>query len=350
MRIYLPLLSLVLAVSLFGQNKKFSWQDACFNNPGAPYCQGHDFAIKKSVPTADPKSQGVVTNRSAGSTPRNATTQSGTAALITIGGIDWRFADPFPDALIGINFNALSNSPLARSLVTQLGAQQGIAAADMQKIFDGMSDVDQVAISMRANRMVVMITGRVANADLPAPEAGGLKVVPVSGNAMLVGHADAVDQAARRIAGPNWPSDLTRDAQARQAASEFWAIGSPALAGPQAAGSGLRKFYLTVSIRNRFISDVAFEFNAIPPVATVRQMQTAMGALTLEGNTAHLRMSMEAAEVQQKFASIAASPFGQRLSDLIAAAKYIPARDTAVPKQTKPVIYGLDDGPRVVNQ
>ena len=347
MRINIPVLCLVLATSLSAQKK--SWQDACFNNPGAPYCQGHDYAIKKQVPTADPKPQGVVTNRSMPSAARTSTTQGGTAALINIGGIDWRFADPFPDALIGINFNALSNSPLARSLVTQLGAQQGIAAADMQKIFDSMSDVDQVAISMRANRMVVMITGRVANADLPAPEAG-LKVVPVTGNAMLVGHADAVDQAARRIAGPNWPSDLTRDAEARQAASEFWAIGSPALVGPQAAGSGLRKFYMTVSIRNRFISDIAFEFNAIPPAATVRQMQTAMGALTLEGNTAHLRMSMEAAEVQQKFSSIAASPLGQRLSDLIAAAKYMPARDTTVPKQTHPVIYGLDDGPKVVNQ
>jgi hypothetical protein len=34
----------------------------------------------------------------------------------------------------------------------------------------------------------------------------------------------------------------------------------------------------------------------------------------------------------------------------VAAAKYLPARDTSVPKQTKPVIYGLDEGPKVVNQ
>jgi hypothetical protein len=292
--------------------------------------------------------KGTGGNSSTGSNMRNNGAQA--PALLVVGSIDWRFADPFPDALIGINFNSLSASPLARNLIAQLGAQQGIAAADIQKIFDGLSDVDQVAISMRANRMVVMVTGRVTNADLPAPEAG-LKVVPVTGNSMLIGHSDAVDQAVRRIAGPpNWQSDIARDAAARQAASEFWAIGAPGLAGPQAAGSGLRKFYVTVSIRDRFISDIAFEFNAVPPPNTIKTMQTSMGAVTVEANIVHLRTSMEADEVQRKFASIATSPFGERLSALVAAAKYLPVRDTSVPKQTKPVIYGLDDGPKVVNQ
>jgi hypothetical protein len=347
--IHVPALSLALAVSLCGQAKKFSWQDACFNNPGAPYCQGHDFAIKKSVPTnAAPPPAAI---RGTGGQRPSPTTRSNAApALLVVGSIDWRFADPFPDVLIGINFNSLAASPLARNLISQLGAQQGIAAADIQKIFDGLSDVDQVAISMRANRMVVMVTGRVTNNELPAPEAG-LKIVPVSGNAMLIGHSDAVDEAVRRMAGPsNSQSDMARDAAARQAASEFWAIGEPRLAGPQAAGSGLRKFYLTVSIRSRFVSDIALEFNAVPPPNAIKAMQTSMGAVTVEANFVHLRMSMEAEEVQQKFASIATSPFGKQLGNLVAAAKYLPARDTSVPKQTKPVIYGLDDGPKVVNQ
>jgi hypothetical protein len=217
----------------------------------------------------------------------------------------------------------------------------------MQKVFDGLSDVDQVAISIRGGRMVVMITGRVTNADLPAPEPG-LKAVPVTGNSMLVGHAEAVDAALRRIAAPSWPTDLTRMAEERQAGSEFWAIGAPALVGPQAVGAGVKRIYMTVSIRDRFISDIAFEFNAVPTAAALKTWQTSLGAITVEGNVAHVRMYMEENEVQQKFSTIAASTFGQRLSTLIEAAKYIPARDTAVPKQTKPVIYGLDDGPRVV--
>ena len=58
----------------------------------------------------------------------------------------------------------------------------------------------------------------------------------------------------------------------------------------------------------------------------------------------------EADEVPQRFGQIAFSPLGQRLAGLVMAARYLPVRDTTAPKQTKPVIYGLDGGPRVLNQ
>ena len=58
---------------------------------------------------------------------------------------------------------------------------------------------------------------------------------------------------------------------------------------------------------------------------------------------------MEAGELQQKFGQIVASPLGDRLEALVEAARYLPMRDTTVPKQTRPVIYGLDGGPKVVN-
>jgi hypothetical protein len=125
--------------------------------------------------------------------------------MIAVATIDWRFADPFADALIGFNFGGISASPLARGVVTLLGTKQGLAEADIQKIFDGISDVDQVALSVRNNRVVAMITGHVADSVLPAPEAG-MKAVPVSGGVMLIGHADAVDQAMRRIAMKGAPT------------------------------------------------------------------------------------------------------------------------------------------------
>jgi hypothetical protein len=53
--------------------------------------------------------------------------------------------------------------------------------------------------------------------------------------------------------------------------------------------------------------------------------------------------------VQQRFGQIAASPLGQRLGVLAETARYLPAPDSSVPK-TKPVIYGLDDGPKEVHQ
>ncbi len=257
--------------------------------------------------------------------------------MIVVGGIDWRFADPVADALVGINISRLSASPLGGSLIAQLGANQGLTEADMLKIFEGLSGVDQVALSVRDNRIVAMVTGRFTNSTLPAPEAG-LKAVPVSGNAMLGGHADAADQALQRIAMKSPP----------QANSELWAVGSPGLVGPQAVSAGMKRFSLTVSIRDRLASDVAFEINGVPNANTLGMLQTTFGNATLEGNVVHVRTSMEADDVEQRFGQTAASPLGQRLAALVKAARYLPVRDTTVPRQTKAVIYGLDGGPKEV--
>jgi hypothetical protein len=59
---------------------------------------------------------------------------------------------------------------------------------------------------------------------------------------------------------------------------------------------------------------------------------------------------MEANEVQKRFGQIVASPFGQRLAALVKAARYLPVRNTTVPSQTKPVVYGLDGGPKEMNK
>ena len=353
MRIPILTLGLLWAAAGLWAQSRFSWQDYCFKNPAAPFCPGHDYAIKKPAPAKDTAPRSVITNPHP-STPRNeaprtATSRIATPALMVVGGIDWRFADPFPDALVGINFEGISTSPVARSMIAQLGANQGLGEADIQKIFDGLAGVDQVALSIRANRVVVMVTGSVTDSTLPAPEAG-LKVVPVSGNAMLVGHPDAVDQAVQRMARQSPPAELTPLAEQLQASSEFWAIGSAGFVGTQAISAGVKRFSLTVSIRNRLASDMAFEFNGVPSAGTLKTWQTTLGATTLEGNVVHLRTSMEADEVQQKFGQIAGGPLGQQLAALIQAARYLPARDTTVPRQTKPVIYGLDGGPREVNQ
>ena len=342
MRVGILALGSLWAASLFGQARRTNWEDLCFKNPALPVCQGNDYAVKHPAPAKDAAPRSVVTN------PLAPTTKTVTPSLIVVGGIDWRFADPSADALVGLNFNGLSASPLARSLITLLGAKQGLTEVDIQKIFDGMSGVDQVALSVRNNRIVAMVTGSVAGSTLPAPETG-LKAVPISGS-MLFGHADAVDQAVQRIAMKGPPTELTRLAEERQASSEFWASVSPGLVGPQAVNSGVKRFLLTVWIRNNLTSDVALEFNGVPSPNALSMWQTKLGAAAAEGNTVHVRASMEADEVRQKFAQITGSPLGEGLAALVEAARYLPARDNTVPKQTKPIIYGLDDGPRVVNQ
>ena len=342
MRIRILALGLVSAIGLCGQAKRFSWQDLCFKNPAAPVCQGNDYAVKpqkKETPTPS-----VVTNPfpSQGVKASPANRSSANPAMIMVGGIDWRFADPFADAVVGFNFSGISGSPLARSLVTSLGTKQGLSEADIQKIFDGISDVDQIAFSVRDSKVVAVITGHVADAALPAPEAG-IKAVPVSGGVMLIGHADAVDQAMQRISMKIPPTELMRSYQARQANSEFWAVGSARLAGPQAASAGVKQFALTVWIRNSLTTDVALELSGVPSAGALQTWQKQLGSgATVEGNTVHVRTTVEAAEVQQKIAEMTAGPLGQSVAALVEAARYLPVRDNTVPKQTKPIIYGLD--------
>ena len=347
MRIRILAFSLIPAACLFGQSKRFSWQDLCFKNPAAPVCQGNDYAIKPQKKEASAPS--VVTNPFP-SAPQGAKTspaKSASPSMITVSAIDWRFADPFADAVVGFNFSGISGSPLARSLVTSLGNKQGLSEADIQRIFDGISDVDQVALSVRNasgnSRVVAMITGHVADASLPAPEAG-MKAVPVSGGVMLIGHADAVDQAMQRIARKGPATELTRSYEARQTNSEFWTVGSARLAGPQAASAGVKQFALTVWIRGRVTTDVAVELDGIPSATAVQMWQKQLGSgASVEGNTVHVRSSMEGSELQQKVGEITAGPLGQSLAALVEAARYLPVRDNSVPKPTKPVIYGLDN-------
>jgi hypothetical protein len=345
MRIFILSLGLLCASALFGQGSRSTWQDRCFNNPALPYCQGRDYAVKPTKPENN-STPAAVTNRSFNANP-GSRSGSRTPSMMMIAAVDWRFVDPFADAVVGINFSRVVDSTLAQSLVAQLGAKAGLTEADVKKLFEGLSGLDQIALSMHDNKFVVMLTGAVADTTPPAAEMG-MKAVPVSAGVMLFGTSDAVDQAAQRINMKVPLSDMAKSAQERQAGSEFWAIGSARSMGPQAANAGLRRFFLTVWIRNNLISDLAFEFNGAPNARTLQAFSKLGG--TLEGNVLHSRTAIEASELHQKLAEVVASPVGDQLAALIGAARSLPARDTTAPKQTKPVIYGLEGGPKVVGQ
>ncbi len=328
-------LGLLFAASLHGQRThKFSWQDACFNNSTAPYCMGHEDAIKRSARTKESVA------RNAGAPREN------TPLPINSGGIDWQFADPLADAIAGFNFKELSASPLARKLVVQLGVTEGVTEAEMKKKLDGLAGVHQVAISTRDSRIVAMITG-VSVSTLPALEAGW-KSVPVSGDMILVGHADAVDQAVQRIASNGPLSDSIRLAQERQLKSEFWAVGSGRFVGPQAETATLQRFSLALSAEDHLTIDATFEFNAAPAAAPFPFWPT-LGDAAIDNNAVHTQKVMESDEAQQRVGQMASSSLGQRLAALVTTGRYLPFRDITVLKKTKPVIYGLDDGPKVIN-
>lgn len=351
MRIRILALGLVGAACLYGQARRFRWQDLCFKDPAAPVCQGNDYAIKKQPAQAKSTSTtNVVTSPSVVTSPHPSASRIVTPAVIVVGGIDWRFADPFADALVGLNVSRISASPTAHDVIALLATKQGVSEVDRQKMFDGLSGVDQVALSVRNNQVVAMIIGSVADSKLPSSEPGR-KAVPISAGAMLVGHSEAVDQAMQRIAMKIAPNEMMRLAEERQASSEFWAIESASALGPQAPSMGVKRFLLTVWIRDRVTSDVTLELNGVPTATATRRWEAQFGsAATVEGNTIHTRAQMEAVEVQQKIGQIADGPLGPSLAALVEAARHLPVRDNTVPKQTKPIIYGLDGGPREVNQ
>jgi hypothetical protein len=329
----------VCAAGLFGQygHQRFLWGEACFKNPAAPYCQGHDFAIKPQKPSKDGTTHGT------DSSPFPATPETETPSVIVVGGINWRFADPFSDALAGFNFNKLSASPLAHSLIAQLGASQGIGEADMRKIFERLSGIDQLAISLCDNRIVVMVTSHAADATLPLLDPGW-KSVQVVGNAMLIGNAGAVDEAVQRISAQEPLTDLMRRAVEFQSESDFWVAGS----GSQA--TGVKRFSLAASMGDHFTANAVFELNQAPDADMLKLWPATLAGATIDGNLIYVKASIEADEAQQRFGQLAGILLGQRLGALVKAARYLPLHDSNPKAHTKPVIYGLDDGPKEVNQ
>jgi hypothetical protein len=99
-------------------------------------------------------------------------------------------------------------------------------------------------------------------------------------------------------------------------------------------------------MRNLITSDMAFEFDGAPNADALR----IWGDSTIEGSVVHVRTSMEADEAPKRFGETASSLLGQRLAAVVKAARYLPGYGITVPKQGGVVIYGLDGGPKEVNQ
>jgi hypothetical protein len=328
------ILSAACTLGLHGQypKKGFDFTEACFKNPRLPYCPGRDFAPAPAGKNGAP-----------------GATAAGAMPLSTIdaAGIDWRFADPAADAIAVLNGKRLSSAPFAHGLIGQLASP-----GEAENAFGALSGVNQVALSVAGDKIVIWVTGRPADSILPAPKAGW-KSVPLAGNAVLMGTAEAVDQAAQRMSmdialGDIALGELARLAQLRPADCEFWEAGSAKLAGKEAVSAGVQRFELTASMQDRLSSETAFEFDAAPDPGAIRPWLSTLGDAKIEGNAVHLTTSLDADATRRNLSQIAVSPLGQRLATILAAARYLPVRDSGTTVHTHPVIYGLDGGPREV--
>jgi hypothetical protein len=328
--------SIAWAVCLYGQKKGFDFQEACFKNPSLPYCSMRDFAIKP--PKGGEKSGPVY---------GGAPAEGQAPVTIDAAGIDWRFADPSADALGVLTWSKLPASSIAPNLADEMGSNLGMSPSAAQNVFRALSGVNQVAISVRVDTILILVKGRPADAILPALERGW-KSVPLEDGSLLIGHSDAVDQATQRLSILGALGDFTRMAQQRPADSELWVAGSAKVAGQAAVSAGVKRFELTASTRERLISEAFFEFDGAAEPNAVREWVGTLGDAKIEGTTLRATMSMDADAVQRNLTQIAKSPLGQGLAAFLQSGRYVPVRDTAATVHAKPVIFGLDGGPKEV--
>ena len=298
-------------------NKGEVFTESCFKNPSAPYCIQRDFVVK---PQQNGKGHvyGTVNGKPVESTVDSA-------------GIDWRFADPAADSLAVLNGEKFAAASAARSLV------EGTGRADAQKVIQTLSGAGQIALSTHDGKVVMMVTGRAADAILPAMDSGW-KALPIAGsNALLIGNTDAVDQAAERISAGADLTELPAMGLLRAPESELW-VGAPAmLAGPLAAEAGVKWVEMSSAVTDKVRGDVIYKFDAAPDAAKIGEWMKSLGGATVEGNVVRVKGAIDGRNM---------SAAGFALTSLFASAGHLPARETAETVHAHPVIYGLDGGPR----
>ncbi|MGP0075078.1 MAG: hypothetical protein ACLPWF_24470 [Bryobacteraceae bacterium] len=114
-----------------------------------------------------------------------------TAADIVAGAIDWRFADPSADTLVGFHGKTLAAEPLARKAIAQLGARLGLTPTEVDNVLERLigsaagGDLGRPKPDRRYGH-------RTWKRFSTAPARSALEATPVAGNAMLVGPAEAV--------------------------------------------------------------------------------------------------------------------------------------------------------------
>jgi hypothetical protein len=319
----------LMAATLYGQHMHL-WQEDCFKNPGLPYCPGHDFAVKRQPGGGKDLRSGSVGDVDV---PAVNVTQ----ADIVAGAIDWRFVDSSADALAGLHAKKLAALPMARKVIAQIGGIQGLTPSDVNKLIESLSGMDQVAISIKQNQTLLMVTGRGAD-SIPPPLEAGWKAVAVVENALVMGPSDAVDQAVRRMSLDNPPSDSMRQAMRRQAMTEFWAFAPAAF---HSTSATLKRFSLDVWIDDRLRSALALEFDGTPDGNALSTWGPVMKG-ALEGNVLHVLSVIEPIDVQQRLSQVAASPLGDYFTTLVQMTRHLPGRDGTARTPAKPVIYGLE--------
>jgi len=351
-----------------------SYEDYCHDNPHAMTC--HDGkpidmseALKQyeyhpklenptvSAPTAarPVRTAPRVTTLSSRA-PR--TRSSASPSMVEVGQLDWRFAHPHPDLLIGMDLESLLGSELMRTLLRGWAGKLGATLQEQDQMLAGLGEAKRILISISNKDMLAMMVGKIGNLPV-GPQAGGLQFTRLSEDTALMGTEGGSFGALTRLKLQPLPNPQLDEAKLVARTYDFWVWGrADRLSGLGAGANGstpVKKIKLGVSFRDGFNMQMILD---TPDAASAARLLDAVqkGAPrgmvgAVEGSSVRYAMALDRDAALQRFTGFMTDSLGKQFAPLITAARQMSARQAggARPSAGKIVIDGLDEGPKEVS-
>jgi hypothetical protein len=275
--------------------------------------------------------------------------------------IDWRFAQPGATLVGGVRIDALLQSPILNAIIEQATAKDPtmtVMVGMMRGALGGVSEVRFSVLDQGAGKdpqVLTLVTGRLDEAAATSLAQGKATVHRLDANTLLLGDAEAVADAVRRLSEPSTALQ-NRGVERGKTLGDYdlWIAGTlPATPMTAAFGDMLHGLALGLSVRDdlklELALDTASAETAEELIRTVRKAQKdqpafAASLLTdVDGSTARFRVSVEKTVVVKAIQDAAASgTLGSQGSLLSTAPKF----KQKEPERKTVTIYGLDEGPR----
>ena len=281
---------------------------------------------------------------------------SASPSIIQVGELDWRFAHPHPDLLIGIDLENLMGSELMRTLLRDWAGKLGATPKEQDQMLTGLGDTKRVLISISNQDILAMMIGNIGNLPV-GPQAGGLKFTRLSEDTALMGSEGGSFGALTRMKLQALPNPQQDEAKLMARTYDFWAWGkADRLAGLSRGIGGntpVKKIKMGVTFRDGFNFQMILD---TPDGASAARLLEGMQKTSprgmqgaVEGNSVRYAMVLDRNAALQRFAGFMTDSMGKQFAPLIAAARQMSARQAAPARSAgKIVIEGLDDGPKEV--
>ncbi|MBY0503529.1 MAG: hypothetical protein K2X03_06460 [Bryobacteraceae bacterium] len=210
------------------------------------------------------------------------------AACPILAQVDWRFAHPGADMLMGFNLKSLITSPAGAPIREALGGLGGMNRDRLRML----EDVDEVYVSVRTKYVksrpageplgVILLRGNFDSGSMMKLFEKQPKVAArfIDRHTILLGDEESMAGAAERLkADDGLESPVLARAKELAAANDFWLVGSPApVAGLKPRGSfkkeggmlgeiesifdNLRSFSIGIALRNDLALDLGLNLRS----------------------------------------------------------------------------------------